>query len=266
MRMLRALLMDRYRLYERCVQSPAHLCEFLLAVHGGKPRRLREDFSGTGALARYWCAGSGRAGGENEGGARRAVVVDLDERALEACRGVGGIEIRCGDVLTMVDQDETDVIFVGNFSIGYIHARRVLMQYLVASRRRLARGGTFVCDMYGGPGAMRLGGLSRRFACENGDTIHYYWSHESADPVSGIVENTVSFRIERAGEIIEELPDAFAYRWRLWSLPELREALLEAGFSAVEVHNDVTVGDAGAVPIRTAKELGDDWTALICAR
>ncbi|MCX5690185.1 MAG: hypothetical protein NTV94_10460 [Planctomycetota bacterium] len=258
--------MDRYRLYERCVQSPAHLCEFLLAVHGGAPKRLREDFSGTGALARYWCAGGGQAASQREGAERWAVVVDLDEQALEACRGVEGVEVRCGDVLSMVDQDATDVIFVGNFSIGYIHKRRVLMQYLVASRRRLARWGTFICDMYGGPGAMRLGGLPRRFACENGDTIHYYWSHESADPVSGMVENTVSFRIERAGEIIEELPNAFAYRWRLWSLPELREAMLEAGFSAVDVYNDVTVGDGGVRPIRTATELGEDWTALICAR
>jgi SAM-dependent methyltransferase len=196
-----------------------------------------------------------------------AVVVDLDGDALNACRDVGGIDVRCGDVLSMLDQDATDVIFVGNFSIGYIHTRRALMRYLVASRRRLARGGIFVCDLYGGPGAWRLGGLSRRFSCENGDTIHYYWSHEAADPLSGMVENTVSFRVERAGEIVEELRDAFRYRWRLWALAELREAMLEAGFSSVEIYNDVNVAEAGVVAsVRTAQELGEDWTVLICAR
>jgi hypothetical protein len=32
---------------------------------------------------------------------------------------------------------------------------------------------------------------------------------------------------ERDGEIVE---DAFVYRWRLWSAPELRDAMAEAGF------------------------------------
>ena len=32
------------------------------------------------------------------------------------------------------------------------------------------------------------------------------------------------------------MEDAFAYRWRLWTLPEIRELLWEAGFSSVEVY------------------------------
>ena len=249
--------MDAYRLYERCVQSPQHLADFLEALHGSEPRRLREDFSGTGALARHWCAT--RPGSS-------AVVVDLDGNALEACRGVPGIQVRCADVLDQSDTDAADVIFVGNFSIGYIHSRKALDDYFVASRRRCADGGVFVCDTYGGPGAFRLGGLQRRFDCDGGDVLHYYWAHESADPITAMVENSVSFRIERAGEIIEEFRRAFTYRWRLWSIPELRESMLDAGFSTVSVHEDVTVRGGAINAVEGAAQLGEDWTVLVCAR
>ncbi len=34
-----------------------------------------------------------------------------------------------------------------------------------------------------------------------------------------------------------ELGDAFDYRWRLWSAAELGEAMLDAGFSRVSLHD-----------------------------
>ena len=37
------------------------------------------------------------------------------------------------------------------------------------------------------------------------------------------------FRVERDGCIIQEETDAFVYRWRLWSVPELRDAMREGG-------------------------------------
>ncbi len=36
---------------------------------------------------------------------------------------------------------------------------------------------------------------------------------------------------------------AFTYDWRLWSIPEVRECLLEAGFSKVEIWWDPVEDD-----------------------
>jgi hypothetical protein len=32
------------------------------------------------------------------------------------------------------------------------------------------------------------------------------------------------------------MENAFSYHWRLWTLPELREILYEAGFSVVDIY------------------------------
>ena len=65
--------MDRYQLYEVSVQDPATLLAFLLRLHGGDPRVLAEDCSGTAALARCF------ADSHPE---RRALALDLDAEAL----------------------------------------------------------------------------------------------------------------------------------------------------------------------------------------
>lgn len=249
---------DPLDLYERAVQSPAELANFLVAVHGRGPTRLREDFGGTGALARAFV---------HAAGGRSAIVVDLDPAPLTRCVGHAALRTLVADATEVDDADPADIIFVGNFSIGYVECRRRLVRYLEASRRRLAPGGTFAFDMYGGPGAWRLGGLARRLPLPDGSTLHYWWEHEAADPLTGRVVNAISFRVETGGEIVEEHPRAFVYRWRLRSLPELRDALLEAGFGRIEVRLRTEL-DPHGTPCAPASsdELGGDWTALITAR
>ncbi len=249
---------DPLDLYERAVQSPAELAAFLVALHGGEPSRIREDFGGTGALSRAFVHGAP---------GRSALVVDLDPAPLARCTGHPSLRTLVADATELDDADPADIIFAGNFSLGYVECRRRLVRYLEASRRRLALGGLFACDMYGGPGAWRLGGLVRRIPMPGGSVLHYWWEHEAADPLSGMVVNAISFRVETAGEIVEEHPRAFVYRWRLRSLPELREAMLEAGFRTIEARLDTRL-DASGRPEgpAPAADLAGDWTALIVAR
>jgi len=47
--------MDRYDLYELCVQGVEALVPFLAELHGDQPQRLAEDFCGSAALSRHWC-------------------------------------------------------------------------------------------------------------------------------------------------------------------------------------------------------------------
>ena len=55
---------------------------------------------------------------------------------------------------------------------------------------------------------------------------------------------------------------AFTYDWRLWSLPEVRELLSEAGFRESRVYVDM--GDSnGAYRWRTSFDNIPGWLALV---
>ena len=269
-------MLNRFDCYELCVQSPRHVAAFLRAAHGGEPLILREDFCGTAALCRRW-AREGRDRGDDA----RAVGVDMDQetlaRAAERVR-----EEHAADRVTLIRADAlepqeplaaADIIFVGNFSIGYIHHRTALVGYLRACRERLALGnagwggGIFVCDTYGGAGAFRLGGMTRRHPGRGREVVQYHWAHEAADPLTGMVENSISFRIEIDGDVVQELPRAFVYRWRLWSIAELREAMREAGFASSEVYADINIAPGKRpMPVTDPASLGEDWIVCIAGR
>ncbi|GMV27671.1 MAG: hypothetical protein AMXMBFR58_37020 [Phycisphaerae bacterium] len=271
-------MLDRFDCYELCVQSPRHLSAFLHALHPGAVT-LHEDFCGTAALSRRWIED-----GERAGESRRALATDLDAATLEKARvlaqssgSADRIEFRLADVLEKGDAgrapDAADLIFVGNFSIGYIHDRAALVSYLAGCADRLRRGnhgfggGWFICDTYGGASAFKLGGFERRHPSRGREFIRYHWSHDAADPLTGIVENSISFRVELDGEIIDELPRAFTYRWRLWSIAELREAMKDAGFVSTAVYKDVNLAPGQSpAPVADPAELGDDWIVMVAAQ
>jgi len=270
-------MLDRFECYELCVQSPRHITAFLRAVHGQRPIVLREDFAGAAAVSRQWCLEAKRSGDS----AARAVAVELDadaatraRAALTAAELQSEVEVITGNALSPAEPNESaDIIFVGNFSIGYIHDRPTLVRYLRASRERLSRGnagfggGVFVCDTYGGASAFKLGGLERRHPGRRGEVIRYSWVHEKADPLTSMVENSISFRVEVDGEVVQELPRAFVYRWRLWSIAELCEAMREACFGSTEVYKDVNIAPGhAALPIRHPSELDQDWIVLVAAQ
>jgi hypothetical protein len=271
--------LDRLDCYELCVQSPRHVAAFLRAVHGSHPVVLREDFCGTAALSRRWLEDASRAGEK-----ARAVAVDLDPACIaRASRDrPDGLELLVADCRALEVGESTgvvpgtdacDVVFVGNFSIGYFYSRAELLSYLHLSRERLSRGsggfggGVFVCDTYGGASAYKLGSLTRKHPSRTGEIIHYHWAHEAADPLTGMVTNSISFKVERDGEIVQELPRAFVYEWRLWPVAELREAMQEAGFASTQVYTDCNIAP-GQTPVSVTDpaDLKDDWIVLIAAR
>ena len=109
--------------------------------------------------------------------------------------------------------------------------------------------------------------MTRKHPGRGHEMIHYHWEHETADPITAMVENSISFKVEVAGEIIAHLPRAFVYRWRLWSLSELREALFEAGFSSIDIYTDINIPPGGsATPISLPSQLDDDWIVVLAAR
>ncbi|MFG0327997.1 MAG: methyltransferase domain-containing protein [Phycisphaerales bacterium JB037] len=266
--------MDRFDCYEACVQSPGALVPFLLGLHGGQPTRLGEDFCGSAALSAAWVASAD---------ARTAIGIDLDAPTIDHARAraarrltsdqLARLDLRVGDVRTAPD-DPRDLIFVGNFSIGEIHTRPELLGYLRSVRARLAPGGVFISDTYGGESAFVAGHVHRHHSARDPELgsvrIRYTWEQRSANPLTARVVNALHFRVERGGEILDELPDAFVYDWRLWSVPELDDLLREAGFASVEVHAKLPDPTAEQIerprPVTDPAELDDSFIVCVLGR
>lgn len=260
---------DRHDLYEACVQSPPDMVELLRAIHARRPRLLAEDFCGTAAISRAWVRLVPNG---------RAVGIDLSAETLNrAAERAGPLAEGVDPVLRLVHADvaeareHADMIYVGNFSIGEIHERGRLVAYLRRARERLAADGLFICDTYGGENAFQCGEVHRTHRTPGGDRIRYTWEQREADPLSAMVVNALHFRVERAGRIQHDMPDAFVYHWRLWSVPELRDALREAGFAAVQVYDKTpdavdSEGRLHVLPLRHGDELDPSFDVLVAAR
>lgn len=254
--------MDRYDLYELCVQGVEVLVPFLASLHSDQPRTLAEDFCGTAALSRHWCRSIPDA---------RAVAVDIDPEPLARAR------LYAPDALTLIEHDllaralpagldPADLVFVGNFSIGEIHDRDDLVAYLRRSRARLAPSGLFVCDLYTGASALRTGHVHRDHRAPDSSRVRYTWQQRSVDLVSGLVTNALHFRVDRGGVITDELHDAFVYRWRLWSIPELRDALAQAGLTNTQVYAKLDAAPGSPpTPISDADLDHDELTVVLIA-
>lgn len=225
---------DKYELYQHAVQAPDHDVRFLERVaetHGGRrPRVLREDFGGTALVASRWV----RRRPDNV-----AHAIDIDPVPLawgEAHNraplgpAASRLHLRCEDVLT-TGVGGCDIVLAPNFSFSCFHERATLLRYFRSARRGLRPGGIFVADMFGGPEAMRTVTERRRV---RGFT--YEWEQSSYDPITNHLMAHISFRF-RDGSALRR---AFTYDWRLWGLPEVRDALADAGFRKSWVYWELT--------------------------
>lgn len=259
--------MDPYQLYELCVTDPPKLTRFLAAVHGGTrksprpPLTLREDFSGSAAVARYWAALDPK---------RRAIAVDSDAKVLERAKAPG-VRTIASDAARC--RARADIISATNFPIGYWHTREELVAYLRAARASLNPRGVFVCDLYGGRTAFTAPIATRRvFPVPTGGRVDYTWRQREADPISGLVTDTLSFIYHKKPWGPREIyRDAFVYHWRLWSIPELSDAMHEAGFAKVEVYDrlgDAIDGDGRLYvrPVGPGEGLDEDWVVYVAGR
>lgn len=219
---------DRHALYQQAVNAPASCIEFLRDVYhqarGRQPRVLREDFCGTALLATMWAERSPD---------NRSVGVDLDPEALAwarahnlarspACERVELIE---GDVLEDIPQ-RADIVCALNFSYYLLTTRRQLVTYFKLARRALLPGGLLVLDSLGGTDA--LVDFSEERDC--GD-FTYLWTQTGFNPLDHTSTCAIGFAFPDGSR----LDPAFAYRWRMWTMPEIRDCLAEAGFSRVRI-------------------------------
>jgi SAM-dependent methyltransferase len=226
---------DVYALYQEAVQDPegdVALVSRIFKRHFGRvPRDLREDFCGTAAMACAWVCHHG----EN-----RAWGVDLDpvplawgrEHNLGALRPEQAARVRLiqGDVMD-VSHARVDATVAFNFSFFVFKTREQLVRYLKKARSTLRDEGLLVLDLYGGADAQRRMTETR----EHGH-FDYVWDQDVFDPINHGAVNYIHFEFSDGSRIHR----AFSYDWRMWGIPEVRDALADAGFSASEAYWEQT--------------------------
>ena len=262
-----ARAMNRFDLYELCVQAPALSARFVDALLGGEPAVIGEDFCGPASIAREYVA---------LGGGRRAVATDLDAEPLEHA-SVRAREDLSGEALALLEFHQTDVmeetapvgaVVAFNFAVCELTTRAALVAYLRHARSRLSPGGVYAADLYGGEHAMATGVAEIVFETDEGDVV-YSWKQVRADALTGRVRNEIDFELPD-GTVLE---GAFSYEWRLWSPAELADAFVEAGFSRVEFYagygSAVADDEAGGAlvlePLADGEDLGEEWVLFVVA-
>lgn len=234
---------DRHALYEVAVQGVDWDLDFLerlyRARNGREARLFREDFCSTAALALGWTLRHP----EN-----RAWAVDLDPEPLAwARRHRLPFAREAGERVTLVRGDVrkarrplADVTCALNFSWWIFHRRADLLAYLRAARASLAPGGLLVLNAFGGAKAERPLTERTRKSASNGPDgepvpgFTYVWEQKRFEPLTRNLLAHIHFEL-RDGT---KLSKAFTYDWRMYTLPELRDAVLEAGFRDFEVWSE----------------------------
>lgn len=222
---------DRHDLYQRSVQDVETEINFVdetfTELRGREARVLREDFCGTGNTSCEWV----RRRPDNV-----AWAVDLDADVLQWGRqhnltrlspeAVERVHLIEGDVLA-TDTPPADMLLAMNFSYWTFKTRDALREYFETTRAGLKDDGILFLDMFGGYEAYEELKESRK--CEG---FKYIWDQAEYNPITGDLTCRIHFRFPDASRI----NNAFEYDWRLWSLPEIRELLTEAGYAQVDVY------------------------------
>lgn len=223
---------DIHELYEQAVQAVDVEVEFLRdtfkALRGREPVSFREDFCGTASAACEWVrAGKGR---------RHAIGVDIDPDVLEWGRRnrVSRLKPRDRCRVRLINEDvrtvktePVDIVCAFNFSYFCFKTRDEMRNYFKRVRSALVRDGLFFLDAFGGPEAQDVQKERTKH-----DNFTYVWDQAEFEPVTGRIVCHIHFNFPDGSKIKR----AFSYDWRLWTLPELRELLAEAGFSKVRVY------------------------------
>ena len=254
-------LADKYRCYGLSVQDPPQEVAFFDArfreFFGRTPEHLREDFCGTFAVCCEWVRSH-----QN----RTAVGVDLDPEPLAwgRSRHLAELDADQRERVELLEQDvrqrvrasrsrpKADVLAAQNFSFWLFRTRPELVDYFRAARSHLAAEGLMVMDMMGGSECIEEDKQDTRKVKGYGKPIGkftYVWTNARVNPVTNEIHQTIAFRFKDGSRI----EPAFEYTWRIWSIPEVREMLAEAGFTASHVYWAETNEDG--------EETGD-WTRV----
>lgn len=256
---------DIHELYELSVQNVEHEVEFMQNtfrdIRGRTAYAFREDFCGTASAACQWV---------RQGAEYQAIGVDIEPSVLEWGRKhrVGKlpaadqarVSLIESDVMT-VETPPVDLLAAFNFSYFIFQERATMVRYFRHAYESLKEDGVFFVDMFGGPEAQEETKEKTKHK-EHGFT--YIWRQAEFHPVTNWMRCAIDFKFKDGSKI----KNAFTYEWRLYSAPEIRDMLLEAGFSTATVYWEGEDEDGEGNGIFTPDARGEAdlaWIAYIVA-
>ncbi len=240
-RRVKAVVRDRHLLYSASVQSVEADLDFFQRVYkrkrGKRFTTIREDFCGTALLACEFV---------KRNRSHRAIGIDLDRKTLDWGRthyvpALG----KAAERLTLIEGDvldpkhpQAEVVAALNFSYSVFKTREPLREYFRAVRGAMEPGGIFFLDAFGGTEAMEEDEEDRKISSSTAfdgtrvPKFTYVWEQARFNPVNHDILCHIHFKLGDG----TRMRRAFTYDWRLWTLPELQELMLEAGFAQTEVY------------------------------
>ena len=257
---------DIHELYEKSVQNVEHEVEFLQGtfkeIRGRTAHLFREDFCGTASTSCQWV---------RQGSDYQAIGVDIDSSVLDwgrqnrvsrlSATDQARISLIEGDVMS-AETPPVDVLAAFNFSYFIFDTREKLRAYFKRAYAVLKDDGVFFVDLFGGPEAQQEQREKTKYK-----RFTYIWHQAEFHPVTNYIRCHIHFRFKDGSKIKK----AFTYEWRLWSAPEIREVLAEAGFSKSTLYwegDDEDDEDGEGNGEFTAEEKGEAdlaWIAYIIA-
>jgi len=260
-------MLNKYELYERSVQTPEVHVEWYSNMYQdayGKPAKdLREDFCGTFQMSCEWV----KRHPENT-----ALGIDLDTEPLSYGKKTHlskltpsqkkRVMLLPANVLVPTSP-KRDLIIVGNFSFFIFKERSTLLEYFRSCLKSLRPKGAIILEMAGGPGMIATGKEQKTLKIGRKKKFTYIWEQKSFDPVHHDAEYAIHFKFPDGKKML----DAFTYDWRLWTIPEVRDLFIEAGFSKTRIYWETEHRGRGTgeyVPM----EKGDNafaWIAYVVA-
>lgn len=258
-----AELADIHELYESAVQNVENEVEFLQAtfreLRGRDGYLFREDFCGTAAASCEWV---------RQGPEYQAIGVDIDPDVLDWGRRnrVGRlpagdqprVSLIESDVMT-VETPPVDLLAAFNFSYWIFDERATMLHYARRCHAALKDDGILFLDMFGGPESFEETKEKTKY-----DDFTYIWHQAEFHPVTNYMRCHIHFKFPDGSRI----KNAFTYEWRMYTAPELRDILLEAGFRRVTVYWEGEDEEGEGNGIFTPDEKGEAdlaWIAYIVA-
>ena len=254
---------SKYFYYRESVQSPGEDVKFFTKVYKSfykkAPLTLREDFCGTFSISVAWV----KVGKE-----RKAIAVDEDANPLSygKIHYLSCLNESQKNRLTVLQKNVlnpslpgADIISVSNFSYYVFKERKKLLEYFKKVRKKIKKSGLFIIDAFGGSDT---DGPNEEVVEEKGFT--YYWDQKNFDPITNQAKFYIHFKRKGERKRIKQ----FTYDWRMWSLPELRDILTDAGFSKVHSYwemSDKKGNGTGVFRKQTSGEPCDSWVAYLVA-
>ncbi len=253
---------QKYDYYERSVQNAecevAFMHDEYKRARGHAPFSMREDFCGTGAISCEWVRQDKRC---------EAWGIDLDPEPIAMGKKRHHSKLKPAEQKRMtyllenvlkVSAPKVDVVCAFNFSYFILKSRKELVKYCKSVRKSLKKDGVFFMDIFGGPESQKLVTDTKKLK-----GLTYYWECQYWNPMSHDCKFAIHFKDSKGKHL-----DVFTYDWRMWTVPELKDILKEAGFKKIvtywEGDDDEGNGNGEFAPLDDPENC-DAWVSYIGA-